>query len=744
MFKKIIIFSILYFSSTFLLNAEIVNKVIVKGNQKVSDETIKIYGKISIGENYNNSDLDKILKNIYETNFFENVNLELKNNVLTINLKEYPSINQLVILGENSKKYKEQIKKITNLRANSSFIKSNIANDISTIKNFYSSLGYNFTEVDIKVKAIDDAKLDLIVEIKRGDKTRIVKIDFIGNENIRSRRLRDVIASEEHKFWKIISNNSNFTQNLLNLDTRLLKNYYRSLGYYDIKINSNSAQLDQENTIKITFSIDEGKRYIVQKISTNVDDVFDKKIFFPLNELYKEYIGQYYSPFKIKQLLEEVDEIIINNNLQFVEHNVQESFEEDKINIVFNIFESEKILVERIDITGNNVTSEEVIRSELILDEGDPFTILNLDKSIAEIKDRRIFKNVTYEVVDGTKNNLKQIIINVEEKPTGEISAGAGVGTNGGTFAVNVQENNWLGEGKTIGFDLEVDAETLSGTFYYSNPNYNFLGNSLNYSLSSTDNDKPDQGYENSIISAGIGTSFEQYKNVIATLGLNASYDDLRTFTSASDSLKKQEGSFSELNTNYGFTFDKRNRVFRPTSGSLLNFNQTLPIYADKSFIENTIRFSNYKTLSENVVGAAKFYFTSVNGLGDDDVRLSKRKGLSNKRLRGFERNKIGPVDGTDHIKGNYATALNFEASLPNFLPDSTNADVGLYLDFGNVWGVDYDSTIDDGSKIRSSFGALLNWMSPLGPMAFTISQNISKASTDKTESFNFNLGTTF
>ena len=107
MFKKIIIFSILYFSSTFFLNAEVINKVIVNGNQKVSDETIKIYGKITTGENYTSSDLDRVLKNIYQTNFFENVNLELKNNVLTINLKEYPFINQLVILGENSKKYKE-------------------------------------------------------------------------------------------------------------------------------------------------------------------------------------------------------------------------------------------------------------------------------------------------------------------------------------------------------------------------------------------------------------------------------------------------------------------------------------------------------------------------------------------------------------------------------------------------------------------------------------------------------------
>ena len=112
--------------------------------------------------------------------------------------------------------------------------------------------------------------------------------------------------------------------------------------------------------------------------------------------------------------------------------------------------------------------------------------------------------------------------------------------------------------------------------------------------------------------------------------------------------------------------------------------------------------------------------------------------------MRGFEKGKIGPIDGSDHIGGNYAAVLNFEANLPNFLPENSNTDVNLFLDFGNVWGVDYDDTLDDGNKIRSSAGAMASWMSPIGPMTFTFSQNLSKATTDVTESFNFNLGTTF
>ena len=181
-----------------------------------------------------------------------------------------------------------------------------------------------------------------------------------------------------------------------------------------------------------------------------------------------------------------------------------------------------------------------------------------------------------------------------------------------------------------------------------------------------------------------------------------------------------------------------------PTSGTITSFNQSIPIYADKSFISNNFSASKYKELNEDVVGAAKIYLSAINGLGDDDVRLSKRKGLSTRRLRGFEKNKVGPIDGNDHIGGNYAAAVNFESNLPNLLPDNLNTDISLFLDFGNVWGVDYDSKIDDSNKIRSSTGAMASWISPLGPMTFTLSQNLTKASSDKTESFNFSLGTTF
>ena len=278
----------LFFS---FVNAEVVNKINISGNKRVSEETIKIYDEIEIKKNYSEGKINEIIKNLYSTDFFEDIQIELKNNVLNIKVKEYPIINQLIIIGEKSNKYKEQIIKLIQSKEKKSLIRPYLAKDIEIIKKLYSSAGYNSSNVDVKVKKIDEYNYDMVIEIDRGDQTKITSINFIGNNNIRSNRLRDIIASEQDKFWKILSKNTNLSENLIQLDKRLLQNYYKSQGYYDIKISSNIAELGEDKNAKLIYSIEEGKRYRINKISTNVDKVFDKKIFFPLNDDYKKYLG---------------------------------------------------------------------------------------------------------------------------------------------------------------------------------------------------------------------------------------------------------------------------------------------------------------------------------------------------------------------------------------------------------------------------------------------------------------------
>ena len=742
MFKYIFLIYLLFLN--FNISAEIVKKIVVAGNERISAETIKVYGELELNKDYSSFDLGEIIKNLYKTDFFEDVKINLNNNILDINVKEYPLINNINLEGEKSNSTKKKVLEQLQLKSKESFISSKLSDDIRTIKKIYGSIGFNFANVESKIEKFDNNRINLVYLLERGKKTDIGEINFIGDRKIKEKRLRDIIVSEEKKFWKFISKNTSLNYSNIELDKRLLINYYKSLGYYDVQVLSDNAEIKENNITTLTYTINAGKRYKITKISTGVSDVIDKKIFLPLEKNFTKMVGKYYSPFKITKLLKELDILIANNDLQFIEHSINETLEGDNIEIKINIFEGKKELVEKIIIKGNTITNESVIRSDLLLDEGDPFSNLKLERTISKIKSRNIFGEVTKKVTNGKNINQKIIEIRVEEKPTGEISAGAGIGTTGGSFGFNITENNWLGKGIGISTNISISAETFTGGFSLVDPNYKLSGNSLNYFLENTSNDKSTAGYENNIISTGIGTKFEQYRNVYLSPSLIYSYDDMKVNSSASKSLKKQKGTFSDLSFDYSIQLDNRDKAYAPTSGYISSFSQAIPIYSDSAYIKNSYNLSVYKGFSPNYLGAFKFYSSAINGLDDKDVRVSKRVLIPSTKLRGFESGKVGPKDGRDFVGGNYAIATNYELNLPNALPEYTKTDVGVFLDVANVWGIDYDDSLGDSSKIRSTVGVNTSWLSPVGPMVFVFSKNVTKAETDITETFNFRLGTTF
>ena len=221
--------------------------------------------------------------------------------------------------------------------------------------------------------------------------------------------------------------------------------------------------------------------------------------------------------------------------------------------------------------------------------------------------------------------------------------------------------------------------------------------------------------------------------------------EDLETSSKASNKLKKQEGSYTDLYFNYSINQDLRDKKYNTESGYVTNFAQELPIISDNAELSNAFEITKFHKLStrSNMVGKVSFYGKTITGL-NDDVRISKRLNIPSFRLRGFEKGKVGPTENNDYIGGNHISTLNLSATLPNIFQGLDNLDVGVFLDAANVWGVDYDSNLDDNSKIRSSTGAALNLMTPIGPLSFSFATPISKASSDKTETFRFNLGTQF
>ena len=274
-------------------------------------------------------------------------------------------------------------------------------------------------------------------------------------------------------------------------------------------------------------------------------------------------------------------------------------------------------------------------------------------------------------------------------------------------------------------------------------PNFRNSGNVVWGGITSLNTDRPDSGYENTLTQFDLGTKFEQLTNLYVSPNITLAFDELRVTDNASSSMKKQAGNFTELTFGYGIEKDNRDRPFMPTSGSIVSFHQGLPLYSDQASIFNAIYYTKYHLFTENVIGALKFYGANVIAV-EDDVRLSKRLHIPSRRLRGFESQKVGPKDGADYVGGNYATAINFEAALPNLLPESTQTDIAIFMDAGNLWSVDYDSSINDSNGFRSSVGVSSNMYTPIGPLSFVFALPVTKQSTDTTQRFKFQIGTSF
>jgi len=743
--RKINIFVIL-FSIFFNVNSysEIVKKVDVQGNDRISQETIIIFGDIEIGKNYEESDISLLIKKLYETSFFSNISVELANNKLIIAVEENPIVDSIIFKGEKAEKFKKKILELIHIRENSSFVPNYIDRDVNQIKSFYKALGYYFVDIDVEIEKSKKNSLNLIYSINKGEKAKISKIYFLGDKKFRDKKLRDIITSEEAKFWKFLSRNVYLHQGRIELDKRLLKNYYKNKGYYEVNLASSNVEYSEGEGFVLTFSINAGKRYRFKKIFADVSKALDNSAFLPLESEFNNLVGEYYSQEKLNSLLEKIDKLSEQKELQFINHSVLETLDGNGVQVKINIFEGKKFIIEKINIAGNTVTNDSVIRGELLVDEGDPYSALLVNKSINKIKGRRIFSNVTHKTLPGSSENYKMLEITVEEKSTGEIMAGAGMGTEGTTFMFSVTENNWLGKGINLASALNVSKEKISGNIAVTDPNYHFYGNSLSAAFDVSQSDKTStSGFKSSRTGGSLGASFEQYENIYLSPSIDIVHENIETESSASTAMKKMDGDYFNSNFTYGITVDKRNQSWQPTEGYKASFFQALPLIQDSSSISNRFNISKYHDFSEDVIGSLKFQFRTIHGT-DGDVRVTDRQYISSKRLRGFVRGKVGPKDGVDWIGGNYVTGLSAEAALPNLLPESYKTDIGLYLDTANVWGVDYSDSLDDSNKIRSSVGIAANVFTPVGPLSWTLSQAITKASTDVKETFNFNIGTSF
>jgi outer membrane protein insertion porin family len=721
-------------------------KVNIAGNARVNNATIEtlVDKKIS---NIDSIYINNLTKKIYDTDFFADVKISYNNNVLTINVIENPIVNFFYINGIKDADL-DQVNKIITLKENSIFSNSKLKKDIESTREFLNATGYYQALIVPEVIKIDNNQVNLIINIDKKEISKIKNIFFIGSKFFSNSQLIDVITSSEDGWWKFFSTSA-LSEQRIELDKQLLKDFYKSKSFYDVQMESAFASVDKNNNFSLTFSINSGKKHKfgdydlkVSGLAIKDEDISEIKNI--SNKLLK---NEFYSPLIINKLNKQVTSFLESKRYNNFEINIQDAKASDtNINVIIQLNEGQKSLVNKININGNTITEDKTIRDNLIISEGDQLNYSKIKKSVDSIKSKQLFSKVDYKVEDSDKKNFKDLNLFVKEQPTGNISAGIGYGTNGGLLEASIIERNFLGQGINLNFTGKLSTDVVRGEISYVDPNYINSNKELAASLFSEVDDYRNSGYQNKRTGTRFATKYEIYEDIFFRPNFGLQFDKLEVTGSASNLLRSRQGDFITTSLGYNFLYDQRDSKFNPTSGSLIYFDQNIAtFFSDIPTVQTGIGATFYTELfSDKFIGSAKARLANVVALNDKDVKLSDRIFASSNDLRGFEQRGIGPVDSGDHIGGNNLATLSLKSTFPNPIPESLRATTFLFFDMGNVWGADYSNTISDSSKLRTSTGVAVDLMSPIGPLSFTYSIPLSKASTDKEQSFLFNIGSSF
>ena len=734
---------ILLLSSTIFADEKLNYEIL--GNKRISDQTILSIIDFEKNKNYKIDDLNNFQKKLYNTNYFSKVSIKINKNKINIVVEENPIIDFFYINGVVNNKREEFFYENLSLGQNKIFSESLLKKDIESIKANYQDAGFFDVSVDTSISKISGNALNVVINVQRKEKYKINRIYFIGNKKYKSSTLSDVISSSEKGWWKFLGSSSLVNKNRINFDKNLLKRFYLNNGFYDVQITSSDINFIGNNQADITFSINSGEKYVFSKYELlDEEKNLNEKNIKDLKKIISKKLQGTYSQKKLDDINKLLNEYLRNKKIEFVSFfNKVKKTSDQRLDIEFRFVKKPRKYVNLINISGNTITEEKVIRRNLLFSEGDSFLDYKVSKSIDKIKSLRIFKDVKFKT-QNSGNEKVDLNISVEEQPTGSVSAGIGVGSSGSTVSSTIVEKNLFGKGISLDGNVSIGTEKVSGNVGLSLPDFMNTDNTFNYNIFAITTDFTNSGYESKKIGNGLSTQYNIYEDISLRTGFGIDLDRINTNDTASDLYKAREGDYLTYKGFYSISNDKRNSKFQPSKGYSIGFGQGLALPgSDITYIQNNLDAAVYHSISNDYILSLKSGLNTINSIGDEDIKLSDRKFLRQSKLRGFESYGVGPKDGSDHIGGNYAAYASLSSTIPNPIPDGWNAKSFIFFDAGNVWGVDFDESLDS-NKIRSSAGVSLEWVSPLGPLSITLAENISKADGDLEEGFSFQIGSSF
>jgi len=758
---NILSFFILYFLVSNFVNASVIKEIQINGLNSISRGTVLNYLPVEVGDEFNKEVAENSIRELYETNFFFDIVVNFKNDILTLTFVENPVIKYFDIKNFKedkvlSEKIISDIKQNFNLKPGKIFVRKNLDEMLKNLRNLYEFNAFYETKFETKSDLDTQNRIGVTIFINEGEQALITSMKVEGNNALTSDEILDTFDIGEPDFFLINFFTERDKFNKIKFDTGIesLKAKYFGLGYLDFVFTGKTIKYDRASkTLDIVLNISEGKRYKVRKFTFSGDiEEFKPDI---LRKMIKVNDGDFFERKKIINNVNDITNFIQNKGYAFARV-VSEAKPYENSNLVdvnIEIITDEKIYLDRINISGNHTTQDDVIRRAITQLEGDIFSKKLVEESIRKIKRLGYFSDVRSDITRHSDSSDKtDLQIEVVETKTGEFSIGLShSNSTGAALNASISQKNILGTGNTLRASFS-NSDALSETsLYFSDPYFNNHGHTISYgfydkTLNAANIDASSYIINESGVSFGYGVPTSSNSSIFGEMKIGSI--DLSCGSALKIYETAQCSKSSELDTSFVFTYSQNslNDFYFPSDGTAITHSATIGLpLGDFEYLSLSSKYSNYTPVLDDKTLKLSSKINIASGYGNDELPFYKRYyGGGASSIRGFDFNSLGPKYANNEPKGgefSFVGSAAISSKVDILGIDNDNMRLSGFLDAGTISNKVSDIKVND---FRSSLGVQFSWLTPIGPIGLNFAKPIIKKSNDSTETFAFELGSNF
>lgn len=739
--------------------AFVIGDIVIEGNERIDLGTILNYLPLRNRDQFIPAeDSARVLRSLYETGLFSDVVVKRRGeNTLLLVVEERPAIGSILISG-NKKIETDELKKSlrqSDIALGRVYNRSILETVERELRRVYFSSGNYGSEIDIDVTKLPRNRVALDINIVEGAIARIEHINIVGNETYSEETLLKLLHSSEKKI-NPFSTADEYSQVKLAADIETIRSYYQDRGFIRFEIDSTQVSISPDKRdIFIVINIREGERFTLRdiKLEGEVDipseelmslitvregDVFARKDIVASSNAINDRLGQDGYAFAEVDVIPRIDD------------------EERNVGLTFVINPGKRVYVRRVTFSGQYKTRDEVLRREMRQMEGSRFSPALVSRSRVRLQRLAFMQSVSIRTprVPGSDDQV-DLEVTVQEGQSGSFSAGLGYGSDGGaTVNLAFQQDNLFGTGESLQFSFDNSQTTRQLSLSFQDPYFTDDGISRTVGAFIRQTDTSNQASTSRFLSSTRGASvrFGVPLSEFSTFRVGIGYErtEIGTTDGSPDeitSFVEEEGDvFNIFDLNLGFTYDTRNRTVFATSGAVNRFSLEAAIPgSDYTYYKLGYGFEYFKAINQRYTFSTSVRLDSGYGYGDfENLPFFNRYYAGGVRtLRGYRTGSLGPKDsGDDAAGGDYRTLGTLEVIFPPpFVEEPGATRLSLFTDFGNVFA---DSDSFDVDEFRGSYGVAFVWLSPVGPLTFSLSNPYNDQEGDNKQRFQFTIGSIF